>query len=155
MKNIKNKTKCASINEKLTKAISARVNINSGWLSDHIATCPRCQKRLGNIARVNLAFSLIRSQTHTIDLFKNANTQAVNTLKHSLRYSPDAEKLRQFQPKPNIFIRKARLISSMGNVAACIAVLFLLKIGIFQSLDSFQQKGKESVKQYYAKYLDE
>ena len=125
------------------------------WIADHIATCPKCQKRLGNIARVNLALSLVRSQTHEIDLFKNANTKAVSTLKHSLRYSPDADKLKEFQPRPNIFNRNARLISSITNIAACLAIIILLKIGIFSSLDNFKQKGDESMKQYYAKYLDE
>lgn len=155
MKNANNKNKCATIRAKLRKAIMSSLQLNTGWMADHVATCPRCQKRLGNLARVNLAFSLLRSQTHSYDLFKNANTKAVNTLKHSLRNAPAADKLRHFQVRPNWFMRNYRPISSITSAAACIAILVLLKVSIFSSMDSLQEKGTDSLKRYYAKQLDE
>lgn len=153
MKNANNKN-CAGIRAKLGEAIMSRLQLKAGWLADHVATCPRCQKRLGNIARVNLAFSLLRSQPHSRDLFKNANTKAVNTLKHSLRNAPAADKLREFQVRPNWLTRNYRPVSSITSAAACIAILVLLKVGIFSSMDSLHEKGTESLKQYYAKQLD-
>lgn len=149
------KNKCAAIRAKLCKAIMSTLQLNSGWMASHIATCPRCQKRLGNLVRVNLAFSLLRSQTHSPDLFRKANTKAVSTLKHSLRYAPAAEKLRHIRIRPNWILRNYRPISSITGAVACIAILLLLKIGIFSSIDSLHEKGTESLKQYYAKQLDE
>jgi len=155
MKTLKNKNKCTGLRARLVEAIESRMQMDAGWLGEHVATCPRCQKRLGNIAKVNLAFSVLRSQSHSADLFKNANSQAVGTLKHSLRDSAAAEKLREFQPQPNIINRNSRVITSMASAAACITILFLLKVGIFYSIDNFKQKGNKSARQYYAKYIDE
>lgn len=155
MKKTKTINKCKSIRAKISNAIQSRLILNDGWMAKHVAACPRCQKRLGNVARVETAFTILRSQVHTIDLFKNANTQAVNTLKHSLRNAPAADKLREFQAKPIWILRHSRYITSIANTAACIAILVLLKVGIFSSIDTFQEKGKQSIKQYYAKQLDE
>ena len=149
------KNKCATIRAKLCKAITSTLQLNSGWVASHIANCPRCQKRLGNLARVNLAFSLLRSQTHSPDLFKKANTKAVSTLKHSLRYAPAAEKLRHVKVRPNWILRNYRPISSIASAVACMTVLAFLKVGIFSSMDSLHEKGTKSLKQYYAKQLDE
>ena len=140
---------------KLGNSIEARLNLGGNWMAKHVATCPRCQKRLGNMTRVEMAFTILRSQVHNIDLFAKANTQAVNTLKHSLRNAPAAEKLRRKEARPNWLVRNYRSVSSITSAAACLAILVLLKVGIFSSMDSMQKKGTESLKQYYAKQLDE
>ena len=148
------KTNCKSIRARIANALAERLDLDNGWLAVHVASCPRCRKRFGNIARVDLAFTLLRSQPHTTGLFTRANTKAVNSLKHSLRNTPKAEKLKNFQPSPNWFQRNTGLLSSVTNVAACLAVLFLLKTGIFTSINKFNEKGKESLHNYYSKRLD-
>lgn len=152
MKNLK--TNCKRIRARIAKKLTERLDLNNGWLAAHVACCPRCQKRIGNIARVNLAFTLLRSQPHSTELFMRANTKAVNSLKHSLRDAPKAEKLRTFKPEPNWYQRNSKVFSSFTNVAACFVILFLLKTGIFSSMSEFNEKGRDSLQNYYTKRLD-
>ena len=79
-----------------------------------------------------------------------ANAQAIGVLKHGLRRAPKARKLRTILPEPKLFERCSKYKRSVANVAACIAILFLMKIGIFSSMDKFQTEGQKAVKQYYA-----
>ena len=82
-----------------------------------------------------------------------ANTQAINVLKHSLREAPKAAKLKNIRPEPKWFQRYGRGTQALANTAACIAVVLLLKVGVFSSMDTFQKQGKKTVEQYYAKHL--
>ena len=79
-----------------------------------------------------------------------ANTQAIGVLKHSLRNAPKAQKLKTVLPEPTLFERFGKYRNSIVNTAACIMVLFLMKVGIFSSMDKFQSEGQKVVKQYYA-----
>lgn len=151
--NIKNK--CSRTRNALAKALAKHLSFNSGWLQNHITNCPRCQQRLNRIGRVNIALALLKSQPHTLDLLKRANTQAINVLKHSLRYAPKAEKLKDIRPEPGWFIRYSSIIQPVVNAAACILVLVLLKMGVFSSMDNIQRHGNSAVKHYYARHLDQ
>ncbi len=71
-------------------------------------------------------------------------------LKHSLRKVPKARKLRQILPQPNLLERYGKYANFVANVAACIAILLLMKIGVFSSMDMFQSKGQKVIKHYYA-----
>jgi len=129
------------------------LRLDAGWVQKHIANCPRCQARIVGVGKVELALSLVKSQRHHLDLLMRANEQAVGVLKHSLRQAPKAEKLKKALPEPTLSERLCKYKHSAANVAACLAILFLMKIGIFCSMDRFQTRSQQVLKQYYAKYI--
>jgi len=147
--------KCRSIRAWLYKAISSRIGLNEGWFINHIAGCPRCQRRLASVGRVNLALSIIKSQPHNLDLLMRANTQAIGVLKHSLRNAPKAQKLKVLLPEPKLLERCQKYKHSLSNVAACITILLLMKIGVFSFIDKFQAEGNKVVKHYYVSRVGE
>ena len=155
MRNSKVINKCRQIRDGMQKSILGRIGLDKGWLAEHIANCPKCQGRIASIGKVDLAMSLVKTQTHKMDLLMRANAQALKMLKHSLRDCPKADKLRATYSRPNWIIRNHRYISSITSTAACFAILLLLKCGIFTSMETSQRQGKETVKQYYAKHLDQ
>ena len=153
MKSMKTNNKCRQIRAWLYKAISSRINLDTDWIQNHIANCPRCQRRFAAIGKVNLALSVMKSQPHKLDLLMRANSQAIGVLKHSLREAPEAQKLKAVLPEPKLLERWRKYAHPAANVAACIAILLLVKIGIFSSMDKFQTQGQKLVKQYYASQL--
>lgn len=71
-------------------------------------------------------------------------------------------------PEPKLLERCSKYKSSIVNVAACIAILFLIKTGVFSSMDKFQlvlrserllrrvvTEGQKVIKQYYASRVGE
>ena len=153
MKTLNTNNKCRQIRTWLHEAISSRINLNTDWIQNHIANCPRCQQRFAAIGKVNLALSVIKSQPHNLDLLMRANTKAIKTLKHSLQQSPKTQKLRTMLPEPKLLERWGKYAHSTANVAACITILLLMKIGVFSSMDKFQSEGQKVVKQYYASHV--
>lgn len=149
----KKENKCKRLRTGLARLLARHISPEKGWMASHIANCPRCQQRMSRIGRVDLAFMLIKSQVHKLDLFKRANSQAIGVLKHSLRDAPKAVKLKDFQPEPVISRNQIRYISAIVNAAACIAIIVLLKVGVFSSMDNYHEQGKEAVQHYYAKHL--
>ncbi len=150
MTGINKNNKCRRIRGRLTEAISRHFDPDAKWLQNHITNCPRCQRRLVSYGKVNLAISAIKSQPHRLDLLMCANTQAIGVLKHSLRRAQKAKKLRTIRPEPKLRERFGKYTSSAVNVAACIAIMLLMKIGVFPSMDTFQTQGQKAIKQYYA-----
>jgi hypothetical protein len=150
-KNVKNK--CRSMRERMQQAIAAKINLDTGYLAEHVATCTRCQKRLGNLSRVNLAMTLLKSQAHSLDLLTKANTQAINVLKHSLRETPKAELLKTAKPGLTIFEKYRRQTQPIFNAAACIMIIALFKAGIFTSIESSQKNGSTVARNYYAMHV--
>ena len=124
-------------------------------LSDHVATCPRCRKRLAMANRVQMAFDLIKSQPHSLNLLAAANQQATNVLKHSLRNAPKSQKLRQANPEPHWTQKKQPWLEQVVNVAACAAVLLIVRMGLTASLLDVRQTGKTVVHNYYARNLSD
>jgi len=150
MTTLKKNNKCKRIRTWLYEAISTRFSLDADWVQKHIANCPRCRRRMASLGRVNLALSLIKSQSHKLDLLSRANTQAIGVLKHGLREAPKARKLKTAQPEPKLLQKCAKYRHSAANAAACIAILFLMKIGVFSSMDKFQTEGQKAMRQYYA-----
>ncbi len=153
MTGINKNNKCRRIRGWLSEAISRHFDPNADWLQNHIKNCPRCQRRLVSYGKVNLALSAIKSQPHKLDLLMCANAQAIGVLKHSLRQAQEAKKLRTIRPEPKLRERCGKYASSAVNVAACIAILLLTKIGVFSSMDTFQTQGQKVIKQYYASHV--
>ena len=152
MKNLNIKNKCKKIRFRMRDAITRRLQF--GWMDEHIASCPRCQKRINRIGNVDLALSLLKTQPHSRNLLANANTKATNVLKHSLRFAPKADKLRNYQPQPAWIQRNNSVIQSIINVAACVTVVSLMKIGVFSSMHTFQDESKGVLEGYYSQHLD-
>lgn len=145
--------KCKSVRAGFRNKLAEKFNLQSGWIAEHVATCPRCQKRLGNLGRVDMAMNLLKSQQHSIDLLMKANAQAINVLKHSLRESEQAETLKIAKPGLSIFERSRRVVQPVFNAAACLMVVILFKAGIFNSIENSQTAGKTVAKNYCAMQL--
>ena len=145
----KKDNKCRRIRAFLYKAVSTRLGPEANWLQNHIAACPRCRQRLVSRGKVDLAMSFIKAQPHSLDLLMRANKQAVSVLKHSLRNEPQADKLRAKLPEPKLVARYGRYGHSAANLAACVAIMFLMKTGLFSSMDQFQSKSQKVIEQYY------
>lgn len=148
-----NVNKCKQSTTWMHKAICGRFGLDAGWIQNHIANCPRCRSRLSAVGKVGLALSIIKSQPHKLDLLMHANTQAIGVLKHSIRQAPKARKLTVCLPEPNLLEKWSKYGHSAANVAACIAILLLMKIGVFSSMDKFQTEGKKAIEQYYAGHI--
>jgi len=150
MKTVQKNRKCSVIKEWLCAAVSRRIGQQADWIQQHIASCPRCQRRLLWASRVNVALQMVKSQPHSLDLLMRANSKAVSVLKHALRASARVQKLEQALPEPTVFERLRKYRSSAANVAACIAILVLMKTGLFSSTEKFQKDGKNALRHYYA-----
>jgi len=150
MTGINKNNKCRRTRGWLSEAISRRFDPDAHWLQSHIASCTRCQSRFASYGKVNLAISAIKSQPHNLDLLMCANEQTIGVLKHSLRRAKKAGKLKQIQPEPKFLEKYSRYTSPALNVAACMTILLLMKIGAFSSMNLFQSQGPKVIKKYYA-----
>jgi hypothetical protein len=150
MTDINKNIKCKRIRGWLSEAISKHFNPDAQWFQNHIANCPRCRRRFLSYGKVNLAMTTIKSQPHTLDLLMRANLQTINVLKHSLRRAKRAGKLKTMRPEPKFLEKYSRYTSSALNIAACMAILLLMKIGVFSSMNMFQTQGQKVIKKYYA-----
>ncbi len=149
----KNTICCKDIRSRLNKIVSSLISMDAAWVQNHIANCPKCQRRLASLGKVYLAMSLLKSQPHQLDLLKAANVQTIDTLGHSVRNTAKAEKLKLARPDIKFIEKIAPLKNSIGNVAACFVILFLLKTGIFTSIEKFQTNGEKALQNYYEKQL--
>ena len=149
------KNKCAGFRQRLFGLLFSRLSLDQGWLSEHIANCPRCQKRLASVNRVNLSLMLLKSQTHQLDLLARANSAAVGILKHSLRNAPKAAQLQTALPHKSWTNDHYPLLSTVSRLAACLTIAVLFKAGILSSMAEFKHSGDAAVKQYYSARLDE
>jgi hypothetical protein len=104
---------------------------------------------------VNLALSAIKSQPHQLDLLMRANTAAVKMLSHALRHEAQDRQLEEARPEPCLMERCLGHRYAIANVAACVAILFLTKAGIFSSFDKARTQGQEVMKNYYTTQVGE
>ena len=141
---------CRRIRTWLYEAVNSRFGLEASWVQKHIVNCPRCRRRLAAIGKVNVALLAVKSKPHRTDLLMHANTQAIGMLKHSLRRAPKARKLEAMSPQPKLRERWSKYGHSVANLAACVVVLLLMKVGVLSSMENFQSEGREVVKQYYA-----
>ena len=147
------KSMCGQVRQGLAESIASRIMAQPGWIAQHITTCPKCRRRLSGFNRVSLALWLMKSRPHRLDLLSRANSQAIGVLQRSLRSLPKADRLRTARPEPKLRERCAKYSRSIGNAAACAAVLLLMRLGVLSSMARFQDEGQEAVKQYYAHHL--
>ncbi|UCC98588.1 MAG: hypothetical protein JSW66_01585 [Phycisphaerales bacterium] len=153
MASIKANNKCRRIRTWLYTAMRRRLGVEVGWVQNHILSCPRCRRRLLSLGKVNVALSFMKAKPHSLDLLMRANEQAIRTLKHSLRHEPKAQKLKTSLPEPKLVERCGPYGHSIGNLAACVTILLLMKIGVFSSMDMCQTQGQDVIRQYYAKQV--
>ncbi len=126
------------------------------WLQGHIEHCPRCRHRLVSSGKVHLTLSFMKTQPHGLDLLTCANKQAVSVLKHSLRQEPKAQELKAGLPRLKPFEKYSKFGKyglSIGSLAACIAILILMKTGVFSPVDTVHNKGRKVIKQYYVRNI--
>ncbi len=149
MKTKKANKSCRAIRNWLGSIMSNSIGLDADWVQKHIAGCPRCQRRLASTGKVHLALSIIKSRPHKLDLLMRANLGALKMLKHSLRDCPKAQKLKRTLPAPKMSEKLLGYRNSIANVAACIAILFLMKTGVFSFMNEVDSQGRKVVKQYY------
>lgn len=142
--------RCREIRRRLIGSVYRRVGPGAAWVQRHVAHCPRCQRRLAALGKVDLALSLVKSQPHRLDLLRRANSAAVRMLSHDLREDTRSYKLQQAQAEPCLVERCARHQNIITNVAACLAIVILTKAGIFSSFNRVNTHGQSALKQYYA-----
>jgi len=141
---------CRKLRRRLEASLSRSLGPDAPWVRRHVAHCPRCRKRLADLGRVDWALRIIKSQPHNLDLLKRANSCAVRMLNHELRDGARKCHLDEASPEPSL-IERWRKYENVGvNVAACIAILFLTKAGLFSSFGKARTQGHEVMKQYYA-----
>ena len=155
MINSRRTNKCSRTREILSRFLENRAALTSKWMQKHLEVCPRCREKMSRYNRLHLAMKLIKTQPHSPQLLKTANTRAINMLKHSAREMPLAEKLRQKMPRPLLISSRSRYTHAITHAAACIAVVFLIKTGVYQTMDKWHSQGKQAVQNYYAASLDE
>ncbi|MHC4385692.1 MAG: hypothetical protein ACYTEU_05095 [Planctomycetota bacterium] len=124
-------------------------------LSNHIAECPRCQRRLTALNRVEIGFMLVRTQALDIGLLAKANTQAVNVLKNSLRNSPKSAVLRSAKADLSRLEKMRPGFERVLGAAACVFIVLMIKTGVSHSLLDYQEQGEAVIKNYYARNLDD
>jgi len=146
---------CKNTRNRLAQVGEPRFRGHAGWLHKHIAQCPRCQERLKGYNRLSLALSLLKAQSHNVNLLARANCQVVKVLQRSLRERPKAEQLKQAQPQPNWWQRCHRYSQAVRNAAACFAVLLMMRTGIFWSMEKFHLRGQKAYRNYFARNLGE
>ncbi len=134
----------------MQKLLSRWLGEDAMWVQRHMAGCPKCQKRFTSLGKVDVALSLIKSEPHRLDLLMRANSKTVNVLKHGVRGSDKACKLSRKLPDLTVWQRLGKYSSSAINVAACLALVVLMKVGIVSSMDKFHSTGCDVVENYYA-----
>jgi len=146
---------CKRIRQRLLESARHRLGPEAPWVQRHAASCPRCQRRLARIAKVDLALSAIKSQPHRLDLLMRANSAALRMLNHQAREVAQARRLEEARPEPCLIERYSRYRFAITNVAACVAILFLTKTGVFSSFNTARTQGHAAMKQYYANQAGE
>jgi anti-sigma factor RsiW len=142
--------RCREIRRRLAHSAYRRLGPGAAWVQRHVAQCPRCQRRLAALGKVDLALSTIRSQPHRLDLLRRANSAAVRMLNHDLREHARSRRLEQAQPEPGLMEYCARHQNVITGLAACLAIVILTKAGIFSSFNKVNTHGQSALKQYYA-----
>lgn len=145
---------CRTIRQKKSSLMDTICNrVFVSFLRRHIEHCPRCSRRLMDLNRVYWALLLTRTQSHRQDLLARANTAALHMLKHGLRNAPNAEPLLTAKPEPAWFIRNSAVLEKVFNVAACLLVVSMIKIGATSFLKNVHQDGTKVVHNYYSRNL--
>ena len=147
---VKAKNYCRRIRNLVFGKLADSFTLDRHWVQSHIADCPRCQRRLAGLGRVELAIFLLKSQSHRLDLLKRANTQAIGVLSHSLRTTTKAATLRNAKPEQDIIEKFSKYKGAIVNAAACIVVALIIKGGVSHSAQKIEGRGQKAMENYYA-----
>ena len=154
MKMRNDKNQCRSVrNERCGVIRSIKMRLLQR-LDDHVAECPKCQRRLAVLNRVEVALMLTKSQPYEMGLLARANNKALDVLAHSLRFAPKSTLLRQARSDTNRIEKARPLIERVLNVAACLFIIVMIKTGVSRSLLDYKQQGEAVIHNYYARNLD-
>jgi hypothetical protein len=123
-------------------------------LSDHVAECSRCQQRLAMVNRIELGLMFMKTQPLEDDLLSRANNRTLGVLKHSLRYTPKSDILRNAKSDTSKLEKMHPTFERLLNAAACLFVLVMIKTGTSNSLLGYREQGKAVMHNYYARNLD-
>jgi len=146
----KTKNYCRQLRDRIFGKLAESFTIDRYWIQNHIENCPRCQRRLARLGKAELAITLLKSTCHSLDLLKRANTQAIGVLQHSVRNTAKAEHLRNIRPDLSVIEKCSKYKRSIGSIAACIAVAFILRGSIFFAAQKFENRSQKAVEHYYA-----
>ncbi|HEX42303.1 MAG TPA: hypothetical protein ENN81_09620 [Phycisphaerales bacterium] len=141
---------CKAARGRVRKLLDRWLGADALWVQRHIAVCPRCRWRFAALAKVDVALSLLKSEPHAVDLLARANSAAVGVLRHDLRECEQACQLKVRRPVPTLWERAGNYSHSVANLAACIVLLALMKVGVITSMRDFSAKGQDAIEQYYA-----
>jgi anti-sigma factor RsiW len=141
--------RCRQIRLRLAACAYRRLGPGASWVQKHVAHCPRCQRRLAALGKVDLALSLVKSQPHRLDLLGRANSAAVRMLSRAAREEARSHRLEVTPSEPSFIERCARHQNVITSVAACFVILVLTKVGVFSSFDKVSTHGQTALKQYY------
>ena len=145
-----NRCGCRRLRQRYLMALARRLGPDAPWVQRHLDVCPRCRQRMAGWHRVELAFSALKSQSFSLDLLRQANSDAVKMLTRDLREAPQADHLTHAKAEPTLLERSLRYRHWATNVAACFVVLILAKSGLFSSLDRFNSGSEKLVRDYFA-----
>ncbi|MBN2212467.1 MAG: hypothetical protein JW709_13805 [Sedimentisphaerales bacterium] len=146
---------CRTLRKRFGGVFATALGRYQGRLARHVASCPRCQRRLARLNRVNLALELLRNQVCKLDLLMRANTQTIGVLQRGVRQTKRAEQLRHEKPRPSFYQRIAKCTGAVANAAACFLVLLLMRTGIYSSMEKAQETGQKGLHELYARNLGE
>lgn len=124
-------------------------------LSDHVAHCPGCQRRLALVNRVEIGLMLMKTQSLNAGLLARANNKTLNVFKHSLRNAPKSAALRVAESDLSRLEKMRPGFERVLSAAACVFVVFMIKTGISRSLLNYKEQGEAVIKNYYARNLDD
>lgn len=155
MKPSNDKKRCRPVRDQLASAVGDAGGQMAGWLGRHVAGCPKCQRRMQGLAKVDLAFSLLKAQPHPLDLVMRANNKAVAMLKRPVRQTTQAQAIRYMLPKPTLSQKLRKYCQPVASAAACLLAVVLLRAGLNSSIDRFRQDSEQAFRQYYARHLDQ
>ena len=154
MKLFNDNNKCRSArNERYGAIRSVKMRLLER-LSEHIAECPRCQRRLAMVNRVELGLTLMNTQPLEIGLLSRANNRALDVLKHSLRYAPKSAFLRNAKTDTHRLEKIRPGLERALNAAACVFVVLMIKTGVSNSLLDYKEQAEVVIHNYYARNLD-
>lgn len=131
-----------------------RFRLESRWIQNHVAQCPRCQRRFAAQGKVSLGLQLARSQAHGPTLLSHANKQVLKMLQRGVRQSPEAVQLQSAYPHPRVWERLGAYRGALRQMAACIALMALGKIGLLGSMQQAQDRTEDAMRTYYTEHLD-
>ena len=133
--------------------VKTGIDFEAPWVQRHIAVCPRCQRRFVHAGRVHLALSLLKSMPMDLSLLGRANAKAIGSLQRGIREIPKAQALKAVTPEPTAFERLRQWRGSLTQMAACLALVTLGKIGVFSSIQNTQIRGQQALHKYYQNHL--